>query len=90
MEPLRKVTQVITEATSPTEKTSSFRKATRRDAITLMIREYGRGTDFKNYDMEMLEAGGAHVIQAFFSTDLSEEVQIKGRCARQGKDGSFR
>ena len=90
MDPLRKITQVITEATSPTEKSSAFIQATQRGAITLMIREYGRGTDFKNYDTGMLDAGGAHVIQAFFSTDLSEEVQIKGRCARQGADGSLR
>ena len=55
-----------------------------------MIREYGRGTDFKYYDSRLLLAGGAHVIQAFFSTEQSEEVQIKGRCARQGTEGSFR
>lgn len=37
----------------------------------------------------MLQAGGVHVIQAFISVGLSEEIQIKGRCARQGADGSF-
>ena len=90
MQPLKSITQVITEITSDAEKASSFIKATNRGAITLMIREYGRGTDFKNYDRAMLEAGGAHVVQAFFSTDLSEEIQIKGRCARQGAEGSYR
>lgn len=36
------------------------------------------------------DAGGVHVIQTFFSTDIAEEVQIKGRCARQGEEGSYR
>ena len=47
-------------------------------------------TDFKVFDARLLQAGGVHVIQAFFSTELSEEIQIKGRCARQGAEGSFR
>jgi superfamily II DNA/RNA helicase len=33
--------------------------------------------------------GGVHVIQTFFSKTLSEEVQIKGRTARQGDKGSY-
>jgi uncharacterized protein YegL len=35
------------------------------------------------------KAGGMHVLQTFFSRDLSEEEQIKGRCARQGSKGSY-
>ena len=30
-----------------------------------------------------------HIIQAFFSDDESEEVQIQGRTARQGKSGTY-
>ena len=90
MQPYKGITQVITETTSSTEKDSAFIKATHKGAISLMIRDYGRGTDFKNYDRAMLNAGGAHVIQAFFSPKLSEEIQIKGRAARQGAEGSFR
>jgi len=30
-----------------------------------------------------------HVIQTFLSEELSEEIQIKGRAARQGQDGSY-
>ena len=37
----------------------------------------------------MLDGGGVHVIQAFFSTEHSEEIQIMGRTARQGDHGSF-
>ena len=37
----------------------------------------------------MIDGGGVHVIQAFFSTEHSEEIQIMGRTARQGDHGSF-
>jgi len=50
---------------------------------------FGRGTDFKIFDDRMKKAGGMHVLQTFFSSDLSEEVQIQGRCARQGNKGSY-
>ena len=33
--------------------------------------------------------GGVHVIQAFLPAERSEEIQIQGRTARQGKKGSF-
>lgn len=90
MESLKKEVAVVTEATPEYEKDSLFLKATEAGAITLMIRDFGRGTDFKCFDRRVLNAGGVHVIQAFFSKDLSEEIQIMGRCARQGTDGSFR
>jgi hypothetical protein len=32
---------------------------------------------------------GIHVIQTFLSESLSEEIQIKGRTARQGENGSY-
>jgi Mg-chelatase subunit ChlD len=35
------------------------------------------------------ENGGVHVIQTFLSKEKSEEIQIQGRTARQGKEGSF-
>jgi hypothetical protein len=81
---------VITEMTSAHQKDSLFVKATEQGAITLMVRDFGRGTDFKCFDRRVLEAGGVHVIQAFFAIEVSEEIQIKGRCARQGADGSLR
>jgi len=82
--------RVITEAIDPCEKEGSFLKATEAGAVTLMIREFGRGTDFKCFDNKVLSAGGVHVLQAFYSNDISEEIQLKGRAARQGADGSFR
>ena len=63
--------------------------ATRQGQITLATRIYGRGTDFKIHDDRMEKCGGMHVIQTFFSRDLSEEIQIMGRCARQGCRGSY-
>ena len=40
-------------------------------------------------DETVQKNGGVHVIQAFFSDDPSEEIQIQGRTARQGKRGSY-
>eukprot|EP00438_Fugacium_kawagutii_P023340 Skav200220 [mRNA] locus=scaffold3745:326750:344325:- [translate_table: standard] len=40
-------------------------------------------------DGSQREAGGVHIIQAFFSDDTSEEVQIQGRTSRQGKSGTY-
>ena len=87
---LKSHTRVLTEEISPKDKEGAFLQSTRSGAITLMIREYGRGTDFVCYDKRMLDGGGVHVIQAFFSTEISEEIQIKGRTARQGAKGSYR
>jgi hypothetical protein len=35
------------------------------------------------------ELGGLHVVQTFLSEELSEEIQIRGRTARQKNKGSF-
>ena len=82
--------RVITAGINPSEKEGAFLKATESGAVTFMIREYGRGTDFKCFDNKVLAAGGVHVVQAFYSGDIAEEIQLKGRAARQGADGSFR
>jgi len=86
---LKSATRVLTEEIAPQEKAGAFLQATRSGAITLMIREFGRGTDFKCFDARMLDGGGVHVIQAFFSTEIAEEIQIKGRTAHQGARGSY-
>jgi preprotein translocase subunit SecA len=90
MKALKQETQLISEEASKEEREGLFLKVTESGAITLMIRDFGRGTDFKCYDQQMLQAGGVHVIQAFFSVDMAEERQIKGRSARQGANGSYR
>jgi uncharacterized protein YegL len=83
--------QVLTELTASRreDRDNLIRSATRQGTVTLATRIYGRGTDFKIFDERMETAGGMHVLQTFFSRDLSEEVQIMGRCARQGNKGSY-
>lgn len=49
----------------------------------------GRGIDYKCNNEEVLKNGGLLVIQTFLSEDKSEEIQIMGRCARQGQPGSY-
>jgi len=82
---------VLTELTAARRENRDniIKSATRQGMITLASRMYGRGTDFKIFDDRMEKAGGMHVLQTFFSRELSEEVQIMGRCARQGNKGSF-
>lgn len=57
-------------------------------AITLAIHSYGRGTDFK-CSGPANQNGGLHVIQTWFSEDPKEEVQIRGRTARNGSPGVY-
>lgn len=87
---LKSHVRALTEEIDIKDKEGTSKQCTKSGAITLMIREYGRGTDFVCHDERMLEGGGVHVIQAFFSTEISEEIQIKGRTARQGARGSYR
>jgi preprotein translocase subunit SecA len=54
-----------------------------------MSSAYGRGTDFVVRNDRIKENGGLHIIHAFLSLDESEEVQIKGRTARQSGKGSY-
>ena len=54
-----------------------------------MTDAFGRGTDFIVLNKEIDKKGGVHVIQTFLSLDESEEVQIKGRTARQNNEGSY-
>jgi len=71
------------------EKSACIQQATTKGHVTLCTRSYGRGVDFRVADTTVLENGGVHVVSTFFPDDVSEEVQMKGRCARQGDKGSF-
>jgi hypothetical protein len=63
--------------------------ATSPGRVTLMTRKFGRGLDFKpNKKSNVL--GGLMVIQTFFSSTESEQIQIMGRTARQGEKGAYR
>ena len=91
LETLKSNVQIITEevSSSPTEKDMLIKRATKSGQVTLLTRIFGRGTDFVCRDQTVISNGGVHVIQTFFSEELSEEIQIMGRTARQGKDGSY-
>ena len=54
----------------------AFLEATVAGSITLMIREYILTSKYMTTGC--LKGGGVHVVQAFFSHDISEEIQIKG------------
>ena len=80
---------VLQETVDERERDRVIRKAATSSQVTLATAVFGRGTDFFCHDPELKEAGGVHVIQTFLSLDKAEEVQIKGRTARQGEDGSY-
>jgi len=87
----RNMAGVLSEITAMTPEScdSIIKAATRQGMVTLSTRAFGRGTDFKIFDDRMEDCGGMHVMQTFFSHEISEEVQIQGRCARQGHTGSY-
>ena len=78
---------VIVESTKDKERL--FRKATASKTFTLLTKIFGRGTDFQVYNQDVQNNNGVLVIQTFFSDTESEEIQIKGRTARQGKTGQY-
>ena len=63
--------------------------ATLPGKVSLLTRKFGRGLDFKP-SKESNAVGGVMVIQTFFSSAESEQIQIMGRTARQGEKGSYR
>ena len=87
----KEYTKVLTEEDNLTisEKDKFVKDATRSGAINLITKSFGRGTDFVCRDDIVQNNGGVHVLQTFLSDQLSEEIQIKGRTARQGDSGSY-
>ena len=79
----------LTEEANAQEKDNIIKRATCSGQITFLTRTFGRGTDFVVNDQDVIASGGIHVIQTFVSDELSEEVQIQGRTARQGDEGTF-
>ena len=81
--------EILTENKSANDKAFVISKAATTGQITICTAVFGRGTDFFSKDDALDNNGGVHVIQAFLSSDMSEEIQIQGRTARQGKRGSY-
>lgn len=86
---LRGQVRVIREEDTAADREQAVRQAVTSKSITLMSRDFGRGTDFICFDDDLDASGGVHVVQTFVSMDVSEEKQIKGRTARQGNHGSY-
>ncbi|CAF1149858.1 unnamed protein product [Adineta steineri] len=87
---LRQSVQLITERVSAKDRETFVKRAATDGKVTLLTRTFGRGTDFICRNQQVLANGGIHVLQTFFSKELSEEYQIMGRGARQGDRGSYR
>ena len=79
----------LTEERKPEEKDHIVRKAATCGQVTFATAVFGRGTDFVIHDDKLKEVGGVHVLQTYYSEESTEERQIQGRTARQGKKGSF-
>ena len=79
----------LTEAASIAEIDRKIRQAARAGKVTLLTRNFGRGSDFIVRDQGLIMVGGMHCIQTFAAESPSEDVQIRGRAARQGQDGSY-
>ena len=81
--------EVLTEEANSQERETRVRRATSSGQITFLTKTFGRGTDFICHNEIVEKNGGVHVIQTFVSEELSEEIQIRGRTARQGNYGSY-
>lgn len=82
--------QIMIETVAVKDRQLLIRRAATIDRVTLLTRTFGRGTDFICNNQTLLANDGVHVLQTFFSKELSEEYQIIGRGARQGDQGSYR
>ncbi|CAF2980653.1 unnamed protein product [Rotaria sp. Silwood2] len=90
LSPIKQDAQIIMEKVSVKERELCVKRAATIGKVTLLTRTFGRGTDFICRNQQLLANGGIHVLQTFFSEEISEDYQIMGRGARQGDQGSFR
>jgi len=70
-------------------KDNIVRKSTAAGQVTICTRPFGRGVDFVCRDEKTLANGGVHVILGFPTYSEAEEIQVRGRTARQGDVGSW-
>ncbi|KAG7352611.1 von Willebrand factor type A domain containing protein [Nitzschia inconspicua] len=80
---------ILKEDMTTVDKEFIIQRAATSGQITICTAAFGRGTDFFCKDETVEANGGVHVVQAFLPSELSEEIQIQGRTARQGKKGTF-
>merc|ERR1712241_1002192 len=75
----------VTERVSKSRRGKFILAASSAGKVTHFTRSFGRGIDFF-----MPQGHEVVVLQTFLSSLCSEETQIKGRTARQGKAGKYR
>ena len=80
---------VLHESLDPKARDYVIRKAATHGQATFASEAFGRGTDFFCKDTKLTNAGGVHVLQTFLALKKADEVQIQGRTARQGKQGTY-
>ena len=79
----------LSEDMEADDKDFVIKKAATAGQLTICPAVFGRGTDFFCKDQKVLDNGGVHIIQTFLSAEKSEEIQIQGRTARQGREGTY-
>jgi len=82
--------EILHQELTTQERDAVILRSVRQHKITLITRNYGRGTDFICRDDALVKSGGMHVILTFYPDIKTEEIQIKGRTCRQDDPGSFR
>lgn len=78
-----------TSSSTVEEENKEINTATQLGKVTLAVKEKGRGRDFRVYSPHVNLAGGVQIVGAYPCEQLSEEVQLGGRTARQGQKGSY-
>jgi hypothetical protein len=81
---------IIVESLTGREINDQVEKSCAPSRVTLMPAIFGRGLDFRASHPSTNHLGGVVAICTFFPETLAEEIQIKGRTARQGQPGIFR
>ncbi|CAE7887868.1 unnamed protein product [Symbiodinium necroappetens] len=76
--------ECLTERTDAKRRNGYIAAATSKGKVTLATRPFSRGVDFS-----MPQEHTFVVIQTFLSSYASEERQLKGRTARQGRGGLY-
>lgn len=79
---------LLDQSTPEEEKHNVIHRANMSGKVTLIHKEFGRGTNFRCDNKTINGCGGPVVILSSFPATISEEIQECGRTARQGDNGS--
>lgn len=80
--------KTLTAATEPEFRNSLVMSAASRGQNTLATHEFTRGTDFVCNDPRLVD--GMLIISGYFPATNADELQLKGRTARGGLNGSMK